>query len=82
MTTAIETLTQLMTTTQEENEQYLKEVISEIKIKRKVGRPVKFTAEEILERKRASYRRRYHLDPAKKIARTMESRRKRQEKVL
>ena len=39
MTTTIEKLTQLMTTTQEEDEQYSKEVISEIKIKRSRGRP-------------------------------------------
>ena len=39
MTTAIEQLTQLMTTTQTEDEQYSKEVISEIKIKWSRGRP-------------------------------------------
>ena len=54
-------------TTQEEDEQYLKEVISEIKVKRKVGRRTKFTAEELLERKRAGDRRRYYQDPAKRM---------------
>ena len=67
MTTTIEKITQLMTTTQEEDTQYLNEVIQEIKIKRKPGRPKLFTVEELLIRKRASDKRRYDLDPQKKI---------------
>ena len=39
MTTNIEQITQLMTITQEEDERYLREVVSEIKIKRSRGRP-------------------------------------------
>ena len=58
---------QLMTTTHEEDTQSLNEVIQEIKIKRKRGRPKKYTPEELLERKRASDKRRYDLNPAKKI---------------
>ena len=61
MTTTIEKITQLMTTTPEE------EVIQEIKIKRKPGRPKIYTPEELRERKRACDRLRYHADPAKKI---------------
>ena len=38
MTTIIEKIAQLMTTTQEEDTQYLNEVIQEIKVKRKPGR--------------------------------------------
>ena len=70
MTTTKENLTKLMTTTSEEDTQYLNEVISpldQIKIKRKPGRPKLFTAEELLIRKRASDKRRYDLDPQKKI---------------
>jgi hypothetical protein len=67
MTTTIEKLNQLMTTTQEEDTQYLNEVIQEIKVKRKPGRPKMYTPEELLERKRASDKRRYDLNPAKKI---------------
>ena len=67
MTTTKENLTKLMTTTSEEDTQYLNEVIQEIKIKRKPGRPKLFTAEELLIRKRASDKRRYDLDPQKKI---------------
>ena len=67
MTTIIEKTTQLMTTTQEEDTQYLNEVIQEIKVKRKPGRQKRYTPEELLERKRASDRRRYYADPAKKI---------------
>ena len=55
-----------MTTTQEEDTQYLNEVIQEIKFKRKPGRPKMYTPEELLERKRASDQRRYDLNPAKK----------------
>ena len=70
MTTTKENLTKLMTTTYpvgKEDTQYLNEVIQEIKIKRKPGRPKLFTAEELLIRKRASDKRRYDLDPQKKI---------------
>ena len=63
MTTIIEKTTQLMTTTQEEDTQYLNEVIQEIKIKRKPGRPIIYTPEEAKERIRAYDRRRYHADP-------------------
>ena len=66
--TTIENLTQLMTTTPDENKQYLNEVIAEIKVKRPRGRPRMYTPEEILERKRACDRRRYNKDPQKKIA--------------
>ena len=67
MTTTIEQLTKLMTTTQEEDTQYLNEVIEEIKVKRKPGRPRLYTPEEAKERVREYDRRRYHADPAKKI---------------
>ena len=67
MTTTIEQLTKLMTTTQEEDTQYLNEVIQEIKVKRKPGRPRLYTPEEAKERVREYDRRRYHADPAKKI---------------
>ena len=67
MTTTIEKINQLTTTTQEEDTQYLNEVIQEIKVKRKPGRPKMYTPEELLERKRASDKRRYDLNPAKKI---------------
>ena len=66
MTTTIEQLTKLMTTTQEEDTQYLNEVIQEIEVKRKPGRPKMYTPEELLERKQASDKRRYDLNPAKK----------------
>ena len=66
MTTNIEKLNQLTTTTQEEDTQYLNEVIQEIKVKRKPGRPKMYTPEELLERKRACDKRRYDLNPAKK----------------
>ena len=65
--TTIEKLTQLMTTTPDEDKQYLNEVIEEIKVKRPRGRPTIYTPEEILERKRACDRRRYNQDPQKKI---------------
>ena len=66
MTTTIEKITQLMTTTQEEDTQYLNEVIQEVKVKRKPGRPRIYTPEEVKERIREYDRRRYHADPAKK----------------
>ena len=70
MTTIIENLTQLMTTTPDEDKQFLNEVIQEIKVKRPRGRPSgtkKFTEEEALERRRACDKRRYDRDPQKKI---------------
>ena len=74
MTTTKENLTKLMTTTYpvgKEDTQYLNEVISpldQIKIKRKPGRPRIYTPDEAKERIRDYDRRRYHADPAKKIA--------------
>ena len=71
MTTTKENLTKLMTTTSEEDTQYLNEVISpldQIKIKRKPGRPRIYTPDEAKERIRDYDRRRYHADPAKKTA--------------
>ncbi len=67
MTTIIEKIAQLMTTTQEEDTQYLNEVIQEIKVKRKPGRPRVYKPEEAKERIREYDRRRYYADPAKKI---------------
>ena len=72
MTTTIEELTELMTTTQEEDTQYLNEVIEEIKVKRKPGRPKMYTQEELIERKRVNDKRRYDLDPQKKIQQNRE----------
>ena len=72
MTTTIEKLTELMTTTQEEDTQYLNEVIEEIKVKRKPGRPKMYTQEELIERKRVNDKRRYDLDPQKKIQQNRE----------
>tara|TARA_B100000787_G_scaffold30781_1_gene20675 strand:+ start:105 stop:347 length:243 start_codon:yes stop_codon:yes gene_type:complete len=72
MTTTIEQLTKLMTTTQEEDTQYLNEVIEEIKVKRKPGRPKMYTQEELIERKRVNDKRRYDLDPQKKIQQNRE----------
>ena len=66
MTTTIENLNQLTTTTQEKDTQYWYEVIQGIRIKRKPGRPNMYTPEELLERKRASDKRRYDLNSAKK----------------
>ena len=59
--TTIENTTKLMTTIHEE-------VIPEIKIKRKPGRPRTYTPEEAKERIKAYDKRRYHADPLKKIA--------------
>ena len=67
MTTIIENLTQLMTTTPNEDKQFLNEVIQEIKVKRPRGRPRLFTSEESIERRRACDKRRYDRDPQKKI---------------
>ena len=72
MTTTIEQITKLMTTTQEEDTQYLNEVIEEIKVKRKPGRPKMYTPEELIERKRVNDKRRYDLDPQKKIQQNRE----------
>lgn len=66
MTTTIENLIQLMTTTPEEDTQYLQEVRQEIKVKRPRGRPRIYTPEEAKERIREYDRRRYHADPEKK----------------
>ena len=69
----IESLTEIMTTTPEEDKQFLnkvKEEINEEKIKRPRGRPAgtkKITEEEVLERRRACDKRRYDRDPQKKI---------------
>ena len=57
---------QLMITTHEEDEQYLKDIISEIEVKRARGRPQIYTQEEAKERVRAYDRRRYYEDPEKK----------------
>ena len=67
MTTIIEKLTQIMTTTPDEDKQFLNEVIQEIKVKRPRGRPRLFTSEESIERRRACDKRRYDRDPQKKI---------------
>ena len=61
MTTTIDKLDQLTTTTHEDDTQEI------IKVKKKRGRPRIYTPEELLERKRASDKRRYDLNPAKKI---------------
>ena len=66
MTTTIENLIQLMTTTPEEDTQYLQEVRQEIKVKRPRGRPRIYTPEEAKERIREYDRRRYNADPEKK----------------
>ena len=68
MTSIIEKLTQIMTTTPDEDKQYLNEVIQEIKVKRPRGRPRIYTPEQLLERKRERDRRRYYEDPEKKEA--------------
>ena len=72
MTTTIEQITKLMTTTQEEDTQYWNEVIEEIKVKKKPGRPKMYTPEELIERKRVNDKRRYDLDPQKKIQQNRE----------
>ena len=67
MATIIENLTEIMTTTPEEDKQFLNEVKEEIKRPR--GRPKgtkKITEEEALERKRAKDRRLYWANPEKK----------------
>ena len=66
MTSIIENLTELTTTTPDEDKQFLNEVIQEIKVKRPRGRPRIYTPEEAKERIRAYDIRRYHADPEKK----------------
>ena len=66
MTSIIENLTELTTTTPDEEKQFLNEVIKEIKVKRPRGRPRIYTPEQLLERKRERDRRRYYEDPEKK----------------
>ena len=66
MATITENLTQLKTTTLEEDKQYLNEVTQEIKTKKQRGRPRIYSPEEAKERIKAYDRRRYHADPEKK----------------
>ena len=66
MADIIENLTQLTTTTMNEEQQSLNEVVQEIKMKRPRGRPRIYTQEEAKERIKAYDRRRYHADPEKK----------------
>ena len=68
MTSIIENLTELTTTTPDEDKQFLNEVIQEIKVKRGRGRPRLFTPEEAKERIKAYDRKRYYDDPDKKKA--------------
>ena len=68
MTSIIENLIKLNTTTPDEDKQFLNEVIQEIKVKRPRGRPRIYTPEEAKERIRAYDIRRYHADPEKKKA--------------
>ena len=85
--TTIENTTKLMTTIQEEDIPEIKikrgrgrprihppEDANEDKLKRKQGRPKKYTPEELLEHKRACDKRRYDLNPAKKIQQNREYR--------
>ena len=58
-TDIIENLKTIMTTTPEEDKQYLNEVKEEIKTKRKPGRPRIYTVEEAKERVRQYDLRRY-----------------------
>ena len=69
MTTDIikQQLKTIMTTTPEEDKQYLNEVIEEIKTKRKPGRPRIYTIEEAKERVRQYDLRRYRENREKKI---------------
>ena len=63
--TTIENLTRLMTTTPDENKQYLNEVIAEIKVKRPRGRPRMYKDyEDYL----ACQRQKYNEDPTEKIS--------------
>jgi len=72
MTTTVEKLTELMTTTQEEDTKYLNEVIQEIKVKKKLGRPKLYTQEEVIERKRASNKKRSKIKEPKDLTTTIE----------
>ena len=69
MTTDIvkQQLQTIMTTTPEEDKQYLNEVKEEIKTKRKPGRPRIYTIEEAKERVRQYDLRRYRENREKKI---------------
>ena len=69
MTTDIvkQQLQTIMTTTQEEDKQYLNDVIEEIKTKRKPGRPRTYTIQEAKERVRQYDLRRYRENREKKI---------------
>ena len=64
MTTTATKSTQTMT--YEEDKKALNEVIDEITIQKKRGRPKLYTPEEIRERIKAYDRKRYHADPQKK----------------
>ena len=65
MTTIIEKLTQIMTTTPDEDKQFLNEVIQEIKVKRGRGRPrIYKDYQDCL----ACQRQKYHEDPTVKLA--------------
>ena len=66
-TDIIENLKPIMTTTPEEDKQYLNEVIEEIKTKRKPGRPRLYTPEEAKERVRQYDLRRYRENRDKQI---------------
>ena len=59
-------LSKIMTTTADEDKQYLNEVIQEIKVKKPRGRPRIYTPEEAKERIKAYDRKRYNEDPEKK----------------
>ena len=65
MTSTIEQLTQIMTTTPDEDKQYLNEVIQEIKVKRPRGRPrIYKDYQDCL----ACQRKKYNDDPPEKLA--------------
>ena len=65
MTTIIEKLTQIMTTTPNEDKQFLNEVIQEIKVKRPRGRPrIYKDYQDCL----ACQRQKYNEDPTEKLA--------------
>ena len=65
-TDIIEKLQKIMTTTPQEDQQYLNEVKEEIKTKRKPGRPRIYTLEEAKERIRQYDLRRYRENREKK----------------
>ena len=66
-TDIIENLKTIMTTTPQEDQQYLNEVKEEIKTKRKPGRPRIYTVEEAKERVRQYDLRRYRENRETKI---------------